>query len=625
MAAAIIASAAFSNGAVLFDETGALKIDGDKYGMNWILRCDGTQYAPVIAEDSWGTVELGVRSGELGVTRDRREDGNDLVENVTISNRSDQAVDLAGAKIKFPFNDNYTTAEECVTRRCNAHLWPFGSAAWACLIRMGGEAPHLGWMLTKGEVDGYAVSKRDKVAGHDASNFRGVFAFLMPDKTLSPGETYTLEWRLFSHDGWEDFKAQLVKRGGLWVEADKYVAQVGEEIAVKNSASSAPLRLCVNQPGETNVMVEAGGKWTRVELLAVSDYRKFIERRLDFILDHQQYMKDGDVRDGAFLPYDNETDAQYFDWLAETHRYDMDEGRERIGIGIAIAEWMKRGYANPKALPALKKYAHFIRAALQREDYKTFSEVLREKHRIYNYAWVARFYFDMYELTGDAQYLDDGVGTILAMFKYGGHNFYVIDLPVRQSIETLRKAGREEDAERLLTEYRKAAANYLANGITPPKSEMYYEQSIISPAAQFLAEMFLVTKEEKYRKGCEVLLPVLEAFNGHQPSWHLNDVGIRHWDGYWFGKRRLLGDTMPHYWSCISADFFGLWAEIAGDKAYARRASEICKANFGLFAEDGRGGAAWMYTNIINGQPGRFLEPMANDETYALAFAARWL
>lgn len=49
-------------GAVRHDADGALRIVGDKYGMNWILKTDGTQYAPVTEEDAWGTVELGVRS-----------------------------------------------------------------------------------------------------------------------------------------------------------------------------------------------------------------------------------------------------------------------------------------------------------------------------------------------------------------------------------------------------------------------------------------------------------------------------------------------------------------------------------------------------------------------------------
>lgn len=610
-------------GGVIPGADGSIKIAGDPHEMNWALKCDGSQYEPVKADSAWGT--LNNLPASLISNFQSSTDGEDIVQTLTIKNTANEPVSLKGASVNFPFNDNYTTAEECVVRRCNAHLWPFGSAAWACLIRMGGKAPHLGWMLTKGEVNGYAVSKRDQVKGHDASNFRGVFSFLLPDRTLAPGEEYALEWRLFSHEGWDDFKAQLVKRGGLWVEADRYVAQVGETVSIAGSSGLAE-KIQLAAPGETNVVVEANGKWTKVELFAVDNYRKFIERRLDFVLDHQQYLKPGDIRDGAFLPYDNETNEQYFDWLAGKHRYDMDEGRERMGMGIALAEWIRRrGYANPKAVPALKKYASFIRRALIRNNWRVVSEVNRFKHRIYNYAWTARFFFDMYDITGEEEYLECGYQVMMAAYRFGGYNFYMIEVPVKQSIEDLRNAGWNDKAEKLLGEYRKVAANFLDYGITPPKFEMYYEQSIIAPGAMFLAEMFLVTKEEKYKKGCEVLLPALEAFNGHQPSCHLNDVGIRHWDGYWFGKKRLLGDTFPHYWSCITADFFGRWAEITGDKTYAQRASDICKANLLLFTAEGRGGCVYIYPDIVNGKTGRFLEPMANDENWALAFAARWL
>lgn len=511
-----------------FDGGGALKIEGDQYGMNWVLMCDGSQYASIGAECSWGRVNN--LPASLTSSLASRQDGDDLVQTLTIRNTSGEAVELKGASVNFPFNDNYVDADECVVRRCNAHLWPFGSAAWSCCIRMGGLAPHPGWMLTRGEVDGYSVSERDKVNGHDTSNFRGVFAFLLPATVVPGGGEHVLEWRLFAHGGWDDFKRQLVKRGGIWVEASSYVAQVGQSVDVNIlAATNSTMQIKLDVPGETNIVVAADGKWTRVELLAVSNFRRFAERRLDFVLDHQQFSEAGDVRDGAFLPYDNETDRQYCDWLAEKQRYDMDEGRERIGMGIALAEWVfRRGYANPKAVPALKKYVSFIHNVLQRDDWRVVSEVKRYKHRIYNYAWVARLYFDMYDLTHDEEYLEWGFQTMLASYRFGGYEFYMIEVPVRQSMESLRMAGRTEQAQRLLAEYRKAAARLLEYGITPPKFEVNYEQSIIAPAAQFLAEMYLVTKEEQYRKGCEVLLPALEAFNGHQPSCHLNDVGIRH-------------------------------------------------------------------------------------------------
>ena len=231
----------------------------------------------------------------------------------------------------------------------------------------------------------------------------------------------------------------------------------------------------------------------------------------------------------------------------------------------------------------------------------------------------------MFDVTGDVQYLDWAVGTAKAAFREGGHGFYLINMPLRQSIETLRRVGRGQDADELLGHYREVAANYLKNGLLVPKSEVNYEQSIIAPAANFLCEMYLVTKDEQYKAGVEKMLPAVEAFNGRQPSWHLNDVAIRHWDGFWFGKQQLYGDTFPHYWSCITADLFGNWAEATGCKSYRRRASEICKANLGLFTETERGGAAYMYPNLLNGNPGRYLDAMANDQDFALVFASRWL
>ena len=596
-----------SDGAVRWIDGEKIVVDGDKYAMNWILECDGKQYDFLEPRFKWGTFhhpkEL---AGKIEDSFSRRQDGDDLVETLVITNISDGPVNLWGATVSLPFNDNYPDAKECVKRRCNAHLWPFGSAAWVCCMRMGGEAPHLGWMLTKGVFDGYEVDLRGRDFG--SSNFRGVFSFRIPETALAAGEALTLEWRLFSHTGWDDFFAQLAKRGSFAPRRDSYVIE-------------DPAR-----PGKRIERIEKDGRWTRVETLAISNFRDFIFRRLDFILDHQQYDAPGDIRDGAFLPYDNETGEQFRDWEQKRHRYDFDEGRERIGMGVALAEAIRdHGYDNLKALPALKKYACFIRTALQDGNYKTMSEVLRPKHRIYNYAWAARFYFDMYDITGDEQYLENGYQTAKATFREGGHNFYLIDMPVRQSIDRLRRAGRGTDAESLLADYREMAANIMAYGLETPKSEVNYEQSIIAPAANFLCEMYLVTKEEKYRKGVEELLPAVEAFNGRQSSWHLNDVAIRHWDGYWFGKRECFGDTFPHYWSCITADLFGNWAEATGDQSYRRRASEICKANLGLFTEAGRGGAAYIYPDMINGKEGRYLDPMANDQDWALAFASRWM
>ena len=35
---------------------------------------------------------------------------------------------------------------------------------------------------------------------------------------------------------------------------------------------------------------------------------------------------------------------------------------------------------------------------------------------------------------------------------------------------------------------------------------------------------------QKYLDGAKQQMPALEAFNGNQPSYHLNEIAIRHWD-----------------------------------------------------------------------------------------------
>jgi hypothetical protein len=107
-------------------------------------------------------------------------------------------------------------------------------------------------------------------------------------------------------------------------------------------------------------------------------------------------------------------------------------------------------------------------------------------------------------------------------------------------------------------------------------------------------------------------------FNGDQPDFHLNDIAIRHWDGWWFGKRPRWGDTMPHYWSTITAMAFHRCWLATGMRNYLERAKRILLGNFCLFSEDGRGSCAYLYPQMIDGEPGGYYDPYANDQDWAL-------
>ena len=118
-----------------------------------------------------------------------------------------------------------------------------------------------------------------------------------------------------------------------------------------------------------------------------------------------------------------------------------------------------------------------------------------------------------------------------------------------------------------------------------PAHEVDYEQSIVAPAAIYMCELYQITGEETYLAEAARQLQVLELFQGDQPDYHLNQVAIRHWDGYWFGKRKLLGDTFPHYWSSLSGWAYRAAGQIPQLEAYGRRAEATLRGVLSLFGE----------------------------------------
>lgn len=270
---------------------------------------------------------------------------------------------------------------------------------------------------------------------------------------------------------------------------------------------------------------------------------------------------------------------------------------------------------------SLLNYAHFLREKLQTKDYVTYSSVDQtNRNRGYNYIWVADFYFQMYQATGNKLYAVHGYQTLQSMFRQFGYGFYAIGIPVQLGLQSLKKADMTKEYKKLLSDFVKTGDVFIKNGLNYPAHEVNYEQSIVAPAIQFLAQLYLVTKDNKYLDEVKRQMPVVEAFNGFQPSYHLNEVGIRHWDGHWFGKREMFGDTFPHYWSTITGAVYYYYALCTGDKSYMERAQNVVRNNLCLFFEDGRASCAYMYPYKINGIKAQFYDPYANDQDWALVY-----
>lgn len=649
----------------------ALTLEGDHHQMNWIMQCDGSQYPWISERHGWGlgyfTQVVGdmslkkewmhpleirddgktvfYKEGDVGIKVERCMNEGDLVEVYTWTNEGKERIWLHDVGVYAPFNDNYPNTQTCLTHRCHAHIWDGESGAYVNALRMGAEAPHLGLMLHEGAIKSYEVWGRG--ANTSSSHMRGLFAMKLPDMRLNPGQSYRLKWRLFSHEGATDFRDKLLSKGGVVVSSDKYVYESGETAQITLECHQ-PLQHCtarvngvpvkIHQANSTwtvsHPMKQAGevrvdffydnGKQTHADLLVINHISDLLDKRTQFIRQHQQMNNPHDPRDGAYMVYDGEADTIYLNDTPNCNPVDRDEGAERVGMGVLLAKhYLLQSKRDPVMKASLLRYAQFVRTRLQTPEYVTYSSVDQtNRNRAYNYPWVAEFYFQMYQATGNKQFVQDGYETMRAMFRQFGYGFYGIGYPVCLGLRCLKEAHMEREYRQMLHDFKQVGNQFIANGVNYPASEVNYEQSIVAPALQLLVQVYLETKEAKYLDEVKRQLPILEAFHGFQPSFHLHEIAIRHWDGYWFGKYELFGDTFPHYWSTVTASVYHYYALCSGDTSYQKRAEEIVRNNLCLFFEDGKASCAYLYPEKVNGEKADFYDPYANNQDWALVY---WL
>ena len=656
-------------------ETGGLvsvKIEGDETSMNWIRRADGKAFAWIGPNCRWGTGTLKVNGvpqawnrvaearpggcavyrpvAGLEIVRTRLATDDGYEERYVFRNASDRPLALTEIDIHTPFRDDYLPPKEMWTRRCHAHVWTGGSSAWVCALRMCGRAPHLGLVVTEGSVTAYGQKERG--LHKNASNTRGVLTLSPPDVMLPPQGETAVAWLLFPHDGKTDFLAQVRKRGGVtvsvadWTVTAKEPVDLAFEVGDERLLSGASVRgegvrvssvrrdgrrlqVCATyeKDGEARVVLTyAGGRQTWAELLARGDPAALVKARAAFIARHQVYRgkTPDDPHDGALVEYDNETDRPYYRWEQpkETRlEVDHNEGAERVGMGVFLAMMARRGHAEYR--PLVDRYRVFVRQGLQDADYTTWGEVDRaSRRRLFNYPWVAEFHLEHYRVTGRRQSLLDACATLLKCYEKPV-SYAFVESPECEVIVALREAGLAAEADRLLNAIKRHKDVILGVGSGVSKEVNYAPEGLAGRLTQLLGVAKL-TGEAKYRDfALKEILPQFEACLGTQPSWHSHDIGLHHWDGYWFGKRKCWGDTLPHDWNGTAADVFRALAEATGDKAYRVRARAVVRQLLGLFDADGRAGCAWVLPDRVNGEPARFRDPLANDQDWSLVYYLR--
>lgn len=599
-----------------------LRHPDDPYSMNWVE-----------GETAWGTVQVpqwpGVYDGWgtpekpylLDVTAERTllENGR-MRERYIFTNNSDFEIDTLknSVKIYTTFNDCYVSAQECKTRRCNSHIWCGGQVSYVMALRMGGEAPHLGLVLTCGSITGYSV-ERDVARG---SNDRGDIILHPAPMRLAPGESSCIEWELFWFDGIEQFFDTLREYPSyIDVRGEQFIVFEGEQICLNSNAQPACIEEVACMYGEYRYYFQNASVQTHADVLVLPEFEALLQSRVHFIVEKQQCLDAASALYGAYLIYDNEEQRQYY-----SHMHDHNAGRERVGMGALVARYL-RTHDDPGVARSLDLYLEFVlRELFDEESGTVYNDYRRclDWHRIYNYSWIFQLFNETYLLKKDAVWLKRIVKAIQSFANAGGTGFYPIGLDVVTLLKCLEAEEMAEEAAYVRGFMRELSETLYLAGTDYPAQEVKYEQSIVYPALEVMLQAYEVFGEKKYLESAQEHLRLLKLFSGVQPDYHLNEVALRHWDGYWFGKEALLGDTLPHYWSVLTGNAFAHFATLTEDAKLKERAERALRGPLSMFRPDGSASCAMIYPETVNGRKAHLWDPWANDQDWAMYYYLKW-
>ena len=573
---------------------------------------------------------------EFSAEVQNEKDGDVLTTKIVVSyNGAHPYFTNAGSiGVSFPLQDRYTDSVTCRDYRCHAHVFCGENTSYIMALRMGGAAPHLGMVLTKGSFSAYSIERDLKLQSND----RGCFWLHPSAQEFAPGDTMKLEWKVFPHRGREDFREKLrAFPRVILVDAEQYVIYPGETSKVTIEPTFPAEKVTVNgvslektekgvyeylfeneKTGEYVLSICVDEVKTICRLLVQERPEELAAKRCAFIVDHQQYHGKIKELQGAYLPYDNEEKI-----LVCTPENDFNAGRERTGMGVLIARALQQNLLKDreKAEQSLREYHAFYLRELVNASTGLVCNCSGKDNsyfRLYNYPWAVTFFLECWKLWGEKEDLKTAVHITEKFYEQDGFRFYPIEMPIVMLCQELEKAGEQEDLKTVRDLFRRHADQLIEIGTAYPASEVNYEQSIVQPAAEVILQVYEVTGEEKYLRGAEQQIAVLELFDGQQPDYHLHETAIRHWDGYWFGKRRVFGDTFPHYWSAENGRTFKRYARLTGNEEYNIRGEHSLRGVLSMFFEDGTATCAYVYPYSINGQKTDFADPYANDQDWGL-------
>lgn len=577
--------------------------------------------------------------------RIERQGGEKLTERFEWRNLNSHALTISGLGIQTPFNDRYPSAIESLRTCVNTHIFVGGDWSWVLAEPMDGHGSRLGLRVTKGELNAYSIQSRNETTG---SNIRGHILLQVTDHALNheafggqptfilePGASYTLEWEL----GWYGSNEEFIAQTKAPAVFSRYCADVSGAIHLKTNRTvtvDSPLVSVISEPEGTRLEASRAGTYcvrltdtnrglrAHTEVLFHRSLRETINSRVRYILDHQVGRERGSANAGSIVSVDTRTGCRIFDpsWS------DWSDGSERIGMPVLLLRSANMNVLEPDLVEEAYRAADEWQTFAERRLIDETGAVKRSStqprcaygKRFYDVPWMVQFYTEQYRAKGREDDLAMVVRLLDRAEEIGSGHFLSIEFAetCATAARLLTAAGWADEAEGVRNQIVKSARYFLSLDMDLPDHEVPYEQSIIAPLISLLIEAYRITGDHSYLDGIRERLPWLIAFSGQEPDSRLYGVAIRHWDGYWFGLNRQFGDVFPHYWSCLSAEVLVRLPEIMKTEHTQRLARAIFEANMANYHNDGSATCAFLFPSNIDGRPGQYADPLANDQDWHL-------
>src|SRR5699024_1988822 len=322
-----------------------------------------------------------------------------------------------------------------------------------------------------------------------------------PMITLAPGASHALGWRI----AWYDDLDHLHRTRQPLVVAEDLSATAGTALPVTvgdgvTAVASGHGRL-VDQGGRTVVVADRPGeveiRATRqadtapgpldesvTRLLFHPPLNDVVRRRCRWILDHHVY-------DGArFVPVDGRTGLQ----LINTGWRDWNDLREREAMPLLLQIASRTGRLatddEDRCHAVLAAHAAFLRERVVDAAGHVADDADLGGTRLYNSPWFARFFLERHASTQAREDLELSTRIIEAYYHAGGDHFLAFGLATicRRQAARWRALGDTDRADRLVSLVVGHARTVLGFGQSLPKHEVNYEQSMVAPMVDLLAQ-----------------------------------------------------------------------------------------------------------------------------------------